>query len=1543
MNRRRLQTITLACALFCAPDHPGQGIPAFPGAQGFGAYATGGRGGDVYVVTNLNSSGAGSFAEAISTVPANGRTIVFAVSGYIRIPNGSGGLRMTASKVTIAGQTAPGDGIGFFNNNFRISGDDVVVRHVRFRRGKTESSGDCLNLDSGTTRAMLDHLSVQFSTDENISSFGNPPDYLTFQWSLNAWGLESHSCGGLWDQQRASTHHTYWAHNHTRNPKARPDVLLEWINNVTYDWDIGFIMGDSQTPAAWKANVQNNYFVCPPGNIRTRALEKANLDRNGNPNFTIHMSGNWYDANGNSALDGVAADYSLAGGNYLTSTAPLPNTGSLPIAMDSARLAYKKIVSNSGALRTGVDFPGSLRDEVDSILFAKLAARERAHVSHPNQTGATNGGLGTLNSTTAPLDGDRDGMPDFYETALGWNPALADHNTLLANSGGFLTGTTFMPPGTVAGYNRLEEYLHYKSIPHATVTRNTGGSPAVVAVDLSRYTAGFTQSPVFTLSNVSGGTASLGGAGNSIATFTPALNHTGRARFDFTVTDATGDAWTQTVAIVVTNNALPRDLRWKGNASAWDTSTANWTAAVDGATTTFSTGDRVFFNDAGSPAPAISLAGSVSPGSMEVDASSNYTTGGAGGITGSGPLIKRGAGTLTLGHSGASGFTGILLESGTLALTQANAAGSGSLTFAGGALSLGPPSNANVPLAPDFQLPSSITVTSQHSLGGNWSGAAPVTVHAPSNHLWTIAGNWSNFTGRLSAGSGNPRFRLNGTSNVNFGSANVAVDLGAGSAEFMNRNGTTIAIGELTSTGSNTKLIGSQTGTTASTYAIGGKNTNAVFAGSIRDGGGATAIVKEGTGEWTLTGASTHTGTTSISGGTLRINGSLGATSITAANGTTLAGSGSTAGQVTLQSGATMAPGATAAGRATLTCAGGFSATGATFNFQLSSGPTGANDRVLVTGGTGFLAGTNHFKIDFSEGAVAAGNYKLIECAAGIPLNVQSGMAMNLTTSFPSGGRQSFSLSRTSSGTNGGHVQLVVTGSPATLTWTGSAGGAWDTTTGNWTGASPGVFLPYDAVVFNDTATTTTVTPAGSVLPRSTVFQNTTAKMFTLAGGLDSGSLQKSNTGTLNLTGANAFPGGTVIAGGVIQLANDTANSSGLGTGAILFQGGALRMHDNSSSYTDVTWNMDVPAGQTGTLWQDSRSRIFGSLTGGGTLHLRVPWVRCDWLADSADFSGTLNVTTDGDGGDFRFGTSYSWSGWPQAAVNLNGPVSAYYLGTSSSGAGTIIPIGEISGTINSRLLGGVTGGRNFTYIIGSRTPSGGEAVFAGTIAEQSPDVRTSFVKRGFGTWTLAGNCQWNGGTSIEEGILRITGNVTSVGAMTIASGAAMALDGGAITTDAVYVESGAVFNARGNINGDVNINGTLVAHGGPLVVSGSVVNEGTMRLTGNAALAIGGSFINNGVLDMLTGGPLPPGLINNGVVISNADRRILSFQRSGNSFTCAVTGFAGHSYRLQRAPSPAGPWSNVGAAIAGTGSEIQLVDPAAPPARAFYRVSVSP
>jgi len=523
-------------------------IPAFPGAEGFGAHARGGRGGDVYVVTNLDSSGEGSLFEGLTTLPEEGRTIVFEVSGQIHL---AGGIktRITGNRLTVAGQTAPGDGILLRDGTLRISGDDIVIRHLRIRHGRNGSGGDCLNLDSECENALLDHVSLQFGKDENMSSFKRPPENVTLQWSLNAWGLETHSCGGLWDQNHATCHHSLWAHNHTRNPKARPSGLLEWTNNVVFDWDIGFIMGDSATPASWKANVIGNYFICPPGNLRGTPLEKARLDRNGVPNFSVHVADNLHDHDGDRRLDGEDRGWDIVRGepyderrnpegNYIRLERPAEGSGAL--AIDGPRLAYKKVVSDAGALRLDAGHDGPLRDGPDTRLFENLTALRANHIKRASELeGVGNGGFGSFRPSRGLPDRDRDGMPDAYELALGWDPTAMDHNTPVR-------GDSYLPKASPDGYTRLEEYLHFKSVPHRLVVARRG---VTVDVDLSRYTSGFVKSPVFEVRGAVGGAVEQAGEGGRRVRFRP--DRIGRAGFEFTVRDADGDAWTRPFAICV--------------------------------------------------------------------------------------------------------------------------------------------------------------------------------------------------------------------------------------------------------------------------------------------------------------------------------------------------------------------------------------------------------------------------------------------------------------------------------------------------------------------------------------------------------------------------------------------------------------------------------------------------------------------------------------------------------------------------------------------------------------------------------------------------------------------------------------------------------------------------------------------------------------------------------------------------------------------------------------------------------------------------------
>ena len=1398
--------------------------PAFPGAEGFGAYANGGRGGDVYVVTNLNSSGAGSFYEGITTVPSAGRTVVFAVSGQIHLAGGIA-TRITGNKLTIAGQTAPGDGILLKDGTLRISGDDIVIRHLRFRHGKNGSGGDCIDLDSGCQNAILDHISMSFSTDENISSFGSPPENLTMQWSFNAWGLESHSCGGLWDQNHASCHHTLWAHNHTRNPKARPNGLLEWTNNVTFDWDIGFIMGDSQTPAAWKANVRGNYFICPPGNIRNTPLEKASLDRNGYPNFSVYQDNNLHDRDGDTFLDGTDRGWAIVAGsaydaatnptgNYLKLAAPV--AGSALLNIDPPLLAHKKIVSDGGALRLDQAYTGTLRDEVDTRLVQNLTTQTRNHITRESDlAGVSNGGFGTFNASTPPIDADKDGMPDAYETALGWNPATQDHNTTVS-------GSTFFPGGYPAVYTRLEEYLHFKSVPHLLLQKNTATSPDI---DLTRYTSGFPNNPVFTIANVTGGSATQSGAGGKLVHFT-ANNAAGRGGFDFTVTDAEGSTWTRRFAICITNSGAPSDLSWRGNAANWDTASPNWLKA--GAPTVFSNGDRVTFNDVGSAAPNVNVAASVVAAAVDVDSSANYTISGTGGISATNALTKRGTGTLTLNNTTANSFGSISLDEGLLSLGNYTAGGTGKLSLNGGSLFLS--AATGNPL--EFNAPATITVGSQQTMGGNWTGSQTVTVNGTSSYLWSLSGTWTGFSGKIKMGTGNVRIRLNGgTSNTMFGSANAAVDLGAGTSQLMNRNGATIDIGELSATGSGTFLSGTQTGTAASTYNVGGKNTDATFAGAIVNGGGATHINKVGTGTWTLSGASTHTGTTTVSQGGLLVDGSLGATAVTVSSGALLGGDGTLGGSVTANAGGILSPGTIPFTGATLNITGGLALNGNTIYCDMSNSPTGANDKITV-GGILALTGVQYFQFLPLQGPLQAGTYDLITATN------STASGVSLTHNLPTDSRQTFTLARSAAGSNPSKVWLTVTGNPAVLTWTGTTTGSWDTVTANnWTGASPNTFYNNDDVLLNDTATTRNVALTGTLAPRTAVITTTLGYNLSGTGALGgNASVTKNGSGTLTFsnTTANAFTGGLTLNEGGIVLANDTLNANGLGTGPVTLNGGVVSMNDNASSYNSFNAALVVPSGATARINADSRVDVYGTLSGAGTLNFHIPYVRTTLYADWSAFVGTLNVLTDSSGGDFRIGSAYSYPGFPNALVTLADKVWAYYDGTLAQGAGTTIPIGALSGTSQAVLQGGATGGRALTYRVGGKNT---DATFAGTISERNTGTATNYVKTGAGTWTLGGSGQWNGGTSVEQGNLKLTGSFACAGATQVQNGAGLRIEGGSFTTESIALSSGATLYGWGAVTADLNAEGTVETRGFTSGTTGTLSIQGSVYFGANSLI----------------------------------------------------------------------------------------------------------
>jgi autotransporter-associated beta strand protein len=944
--------ISLALTAIVAFHANSQTLPAFPGAEGFGAYASGGRYGDVYHVSNLSSSATtpGSFSYGLATAPATGRTIVFDVSGYIPV---SGNLGLSQPNITIAGQTAPGDGVGLKGGTFWIEKTNVIVRHFRFRNGV---SADCIDLSSAATNVILDHCDMLFSTDENFSSFGNPPENLTFQWSFNAWGLSPHSAGGLWYVKNATSHHSLWAHNHTRDPKALPTGLLDWVNNVTFDYGIGFIMADSTETADYKANVEGCYFICPPGNTRPYALSRAGVDSNGVPNFSLFLTNCLWDTDGDYLLDGYNPGYGMVSvhpTNFFKMPNAIPRNGGVPVTQDSPLVAYKKIVSQSGPIRFDANHPNGPRDEVASVLIASLLAQTHQRFTSVTNTGASNGGYGTLNSTPAPADTDRDGMPDFWETALGSNPALDDHTNQVP-AGAFL-------PNNPAGYTLLEEYLHFRATPHAVLGRVFTDNPNWQDADLRRYTAGFTNRPpfTFTLANVSTGAVTL--VSNYIARYVPPTNYLGRASFDFTITDADGSAWTQQFLLLIKTNPAARHLIWKGDGTtnAWDGNAPNFLFGTN--LTAWRGEDRVTFDDTGSLSPYLKLSGALTPTSLSVSATQNYTFGSSGSLVGGMTLTKSGSGNLTI--SNVNTFTGgTLIDAGTITLAGSGRAGSGTVTLAGGTLTSVYGSTSDLVLADDVIVPAGETGTVNMSprmafTGASGAGTLNVRVTGSSFNYDRFNDEFAGFTGTLnitgSVATALLTLHFNG-GNFDGNLANAAVTLDNVTVQGrQNSTGNTIQFGALS--GTTTARLGGSGYAGNQTITIGALGLDTTFGGSISNGVAVTTLNKVGSGKLTLAGIGSHTGATTVNAGTLAVNGTIFASPITVLSNATLIGSGILGGSVTVLAGGKFAPGSSV-GRMTV----GNTLTLATDSVTIIelNKSTGTNDSVNVTGGTLNLGGT---------------------------------------------------------------------------------------------------------------------------------------------------------------------------------------------------------------------------------------------------------------------------------------------------------------------------------------------------------------------------------------------------------------------------------------------------------------------------------------------------------------------------------------------------------------------------------------------------------
>jgi pectate lyase len=412
---------------------------AFPTAEGYGKYTVGGRGGDVYEVTNLNDSGEGSLRAALE---AEGpRTVVFRLSGTI-----TGNYSMKNDSITIAGQTAPGDGI-CIRGNLSTGADNIIIRYIRVRWDPALGAKDALG-GRYHKNIIFDHVSASWSTDETLTLYHN--ENTTVQWCIIAQACpkgttDEHRFGGIWGNNYGTWHHNLIAHNASRNPRwASGCGFNDYRNNVIYNWEYASSYGgeahqkgDRRKPPIEHSTINmiaNYYKPGPATESKVRSRITAPSSRNGDAD-----AGKWW------VSDNFVEGYPAVTSNNLlgvtkTSSAYILNEPwpAMKIDQETAEEAYQSVLEKAGC-----SFPK--RDKVDAeiiddVLYGTAKYGNKGIIDNPGDVG----GWPELKSTPAPIDTDHDGMPDKWEIQNGLNPKDATDKNKVADD----------------GYTMLEKYLN---------------------------------------------------------------------------------------------------------------------------------------------------------------------------------------------------------------------------------------------------------------------------------------------------------------------------------------------------------------------------------------------------------------------------------------------------------------------------------------------------------------------------------------------------------------------------------------------------------------------------------------------------------------------------------------------------------------------------------------------------------------------------------------------------------------------------------------------------------------------------------------------------------------------------------------------------------------------------------------------------------------------------------------------------------------------------------------------------------------------------
>ncbi|WP_207720122.1 pectate lyase family protein [Flavobacterium undicola] len=509
---------------------------AFPGAEGYGRFAIGGRGGKVVAVTNLNDSGPGSLRDAVEQ-EVGPKTIVFNVSGNIQLKS-----RLVVSQpfVTIAGQTAPGDGITISRAPIGLTGNDGIIRFLKVRIGGG-TTYDGMGL-TGANCSIIDHCSISWTIDESFSSRGAHNISLQrtlISEALNVAGHDKYPAGKMHGYAATiggdvgSFHHNLLAHNEGRNWSIGGGLngngfyggKIDIRNNVVYNW------GNRATDGgASEVNFVNNYYK-PGASTSIFVALNAQIEGVGKGKQQYYFDGNVMPGYFNEKNQEKGRKFTLS--NKATADydvfLPKPFFES-HVTTESARGAYKNVLSDVGANQPFFDqHDGRIIDETLKGTYTFKGSKSGLGGLIDNEQDA--GGWPKFRNETRPTDWDtdKDGLPNWWEEAKGSNPNSAQGDFADTNA------------GTADGMTQLEYYLNWLAHPHYFV--NAGEKLTFSVAD---YFKGYEKKPAYSFSEVVNGKAVLNG---KEIQFT--ATQKGFASLVITVKDADGDAMSRTINLFV--------------------------------------------------------------------------------------------------------------------------------------------------------------------------------------------------------------------------------------------------------------------------------------------------------------------------------------------------------------------------------------------------------------------------------------------------------------------------------------------------------------------------------------------------------------------------------------------------------------------------------------------------------------------------------------------------------------------------------------------------------------------------------------------------------------------------------------------------------------------------------------------------------------------------------------------------------------------------------------------------------------------------------